>query len=63
MTMTARWTGRCGMCGEQISVGDQIEWAKGQGAKHANCDAGYGRVATRQREAKRAAAAAAAKAS
>jgi hypothetical protein len=36
-TMTARFPGKCASCGGRISVGSSILWAKGEGARHADC--------------------------
>jgi ribosomal protein L37E len=38
MTITAKYAGRCRRCGGRISVGDQIEWSKGEGARHVECE-------------------------
>ncbi len=35
--MTARFPGKCTSCGGRISVGASILWAKGEGARHADC--------------------------
>jgi hypothetical protein len=35
MTMKARFPGECKACGAPIVVGDDIEWSKGVGARHA----------------------------
>jgi hypothetical protein len=37
MTITARYPGKCRKCGGSISVGEQIEWEKGNGASHVKC--------------------------
>ena len=36
-TMTAKYAGRCSVCGHSIAVGDAIHWSSGYGAKHAAC--------------------------
>jgi hypothetical protein len=36
-TMTAKFPGKCTSCGGRISVGASILWAKGEGARHADC--------------------------
>jgi hypothetical protein len=36
-TMAARYPGKCSVCSGHISVGDQIEWTKGEGARHVDC--------------------------
>jgi hypothetical protein len=38
-TMAARFPGKCTSCGGRISVGATILWAKGEGARHADCSA------------------------
>ncbi len=40
MTITARFSGQCLVCGGHIAAGEQIEWKKGEGSKHAACAAG-----------------------
>jgi hypothetical protein len=40
MTITAKFPGVCTVCQGKIRAGDQIEWAKGAGSKHAACAAG-----------------------
>lgn len=35
MVMAAKYPGKCRKCGGQIYVGDQIEWSKEDGARHA----------------------------
>lgn len=37
MTITAKYAGKCSVCGGAIHVGSQIEWAKGAGSKHVGC--------------------------
>jgi len=37
MTIQAKYRGICHTCGGQISIGDTIEWARGQGARHLDC--------------------------
>ncbi len=38
-TMAARFPGKCMVCGGPISVGATILWARGEGARHADCSA------------------------
>lgn len=38
MTIKAKFAGTCKACGRKISVGDEIEWAKTEGARHLNCE-------------------------
>jgi hypothetical protein len=38
MTITAKYAGRCSVCGGTIGVGEQIEWSKGEAARHEACD-------------------------
>lgn len=40
MTITAKYAGKCSVCGGAIHVGSKIEWAKGAGSKHAGCAGG-----------------------
>ena len=42
--MTARYNGRCEVCGGAISEGEDIYWMKGNGARHANCAGGERRA-------------------
>jgi len=35
--MAAKFAGKCAGCGSKIAVGDDILWAKGRGARHAEC--------------------------
>ena len=35
--MTAKFAGRCIVCGKSIATGDDIHWSSGYGAKHAAC--------------------------
>jgi len=37
MTIMAKYPGRCTKCGGSIAAGEQIEWARGAGAKHVKC--------------------------
>ena len=37
MTIKAKYSGTCRMCGGTIAIGDAIEWEKGQGASHVAC--------------------------
>lgn len=37
MTMRAKYPGTCRTCGQPIRVGDEIEWIKGEGARHVTC--------------------------
>jgi hypothetical protein len=39
MTITARYASRCATCSRPIAVGEQIEWTKGQPARHPGCAA------------------------
>ena len=39
MTITAKFPGKCSECGGRISAGAQIEWSKGEGARHTKCAA------------------------
>lgn len=36
-TMRAKYPGRCRACGRDIEVGEDIDWSKGTGARHASC--------------------------
>jgi len=36
--ITARYAGVCRRCGQPIRPGDQIEWERGQGVEHVECD-------------------------
>ncbi len=38
--MAAKFAGRCAGCGERFAAGTMILWAKGEGTRHAVCDAG-----------------------
>lgn len=40
MTITAKYPGKCSVCGRAFAAGAQIEWSKGAGSKHAACAAG-----------------------
>lgn len=35
--MTAKYAGRCCVCGKSIAAGDSIHYSSGYGAKHAAC--------------------------
>lgn len=37
VSITAKYPGRCRLCEQRITPGDQIYWAKGQKPRHANC--------------------------
>lgn len=37
MTITAKYPGKCGSCGQQISVGQEIEWTRGAPSRHTDC--------------------------
>lgn len=37
MTITAKYTGTCAVCGNAIRKGDQIEWTKGEPPRHTEC--------------------------
>ena len=37
MTITAKFSGKCSVCGGAISVGARVEWTKGEGARHTTC--------------------------
>jgi hypothetical protein len=37
MTITAKYAGKCRVCGEAIVVGEKIEWSKSGGARHTSC--------------------------
>jgi len=37
MTITAKFASRCAICGEPITPGTTIEWAKGQPVRHTSC--------------------------
>ena len=39
LSITAKFPGTCKGCRRRIAVGQQIYWIKGEGAKHADCDA------------------------
>ena len=50
MTITAKFASRCATCGQTITPGTKIEWAKGAPVRHTSCEAtsatpfaGYGR--------------------
>jgi hypothetical protein len=38
VTIKAKYAGTCKACNRKISVGDEIEWTKGNGARHLNCE-------------------------
>lgn len=40
MTITAKYAGKCTVCKGHIAEGDEIEWSKGKGSKHAACAVG-----------------------
>lgn len=37
MTITAKFASRCAACGHAIAPGAQIEWTKGESARHTSC--------------------------
>lgn len=37
MTITSKFASTCKSCGTRIAVGEQINWERGQGAKHVKC--------------------------
>jgi hypothetical protein len=37
MTITARYNGKCLVCGGRIEVGDPVEWTQGKGCTHIAC--------------------------
>lgn len=37
LSITAKYPGRCRVCGKRIHVGQQIYWAKGSKARHVDC--------------------------
>lgn len=37
MVIKAKYEGKCKLCGGRINVGDEIEWVKGEGARHITC--------------------------
>ncbi len=39
-TIIAKFPGKCSECGGRISAGAQIEWTKGEGARHVKCASG-----------------------
>lgn len=39
MTITARFSSACSACGQPIAVGSQIEWERGNKARHTDCAA------------------------
>ena len=41
MTITAKYAGICSTCNQPISVGDQIEYRKGEPVEHARCHQSY----------------------
>ena len=52
-TMQARYAGRCRVCNGSIDVGDMIQWARGQGARHADyavCEDEFGYRAEQEAE-------------
>ena len=38
MQITAKFNGKCRLCGESLPKGSRIEWSRGEGAKHVQCD-------------------------
>lgn len=40
MVISAKYPGKCGVCGAAIQVGTQVEWSKGSGARHVSCPTG-----------------------
>lgn len=48
MTITARFAGKCTVCGGSIAAGDEIEWSKGRGSKHVACAAGAAKPPARE---------------
>lgn len=40
MTITAKFPGKCEVCGGKIRPGDRIEWKKGAGSRHEACATG-----------------------
>lgn len=45
MTITAKYAGKCSVCGGSFAAGARIEWAKGAGSKHAGCAGQAAKVA------------------
>lgn len=43
MTIISKFPGTCTACHDHISVGTQIEWTKGAGARHVQCPASRGK--------------------
>lgn len=39
MTIVARYPGYCSRCGLSITIGQQIEWARGARPRHTTCPA------------------------
>jgi len=39
MTITAKFPGKCALCGERFAAGTQINWRKGEPSSHAACAA------------------------
>jgi hypothetical protein len=37
MTITAKYPGKCAVCGERFAAGEQINWRKGEPSSHATC--------------------------
>lgn len=37
MTIQAKFSGTCTICGSRFPVGAAVEWTKGQGSRHAKC--------------------------
>ena len=38
MSITAKYPGTCKACGKPFAAGTQIEWQKGEGSRHLNCN-------------------------
>lgn len=38
MSITAKHPGTCKACGKAFAAGTQIEWQKGEGSRHVNCN-------------------------
>ena len=45
MTITAKFPSRCARCNGAITVGQQIDWVRGEKPMHAGCDAPVARAA------------------
>ena len=48
MTITAKYASRCATCGQTITPGARIEWAKGSPVRHTSCEATSAAPTTRQ---------------